>query len=65
MMIYAEPILVYHVDIDIYRSEMIDTSSFYIKCVACIKWSQVSRRGGGVRVSYYGSLGVNAIHKAH
>jgi hypothetical protein len=27
-MIYAEPILVYHVDIDIYRNEMIDTSSF-------------------------------------
>jgi hypothetical protein len=31
MMIYAQVILVYHVDKGIYSHKMIDTSSFYIK----------------------------------
>jgi len=31
MMIYTDPILVYHVDKGIYSNKLIDTSSFYIK----------------------------------
>jgi hypothetical protein len=31
MMIYAQVILVYHVDKGIYSNKLIDTSSFYIK----------------------------------
>ena len=51
-------ILIYHVDKGIYSNRLIDTSSFYNRSVACIRRLQVKSRRGGVRVSYYWSLGV-------
>jgi len=46
------------VDEGIYSNRLIDTSSFYNRSVACINRLRLKSRRGGVRVSYYWSLGM-------